>query len=190
MITRKTNSREKYQSSLNARVNQILEFKRWKIDEKLSDFKDWLHSFFPVTTSSKLLRKMDRPLLGLDYKSFKYLICWQLPVSDQCRWSWAENAQRKSWRCSNRLNGRWFTDENVIDNRLEFPQSENSVLSQSRQAVVVMATIHLFLIAEKSGSGSDNGGCYDNNSSLSYHGNLTTEQRRQSMLSQHRCLAE
>ena len=62
--------------------------------------------------------------------------------------------------------------------------------SQSRQAVVTMATIHLFLIAEKSDSGSDNGGCYDNNSSLSYRGNLTTEQRRQSLLSQHRCLAE
>ena len=81
-------------------------------------------------------------------------------------------------------------DENVIDNRLDFLQSENSVLSQSRQAVVAMATIHLFLIAEKSGIGSDNGGCYDNKSSLSYRGNLTTEQRRQSMLSQHRCLAE
>ena len=31
-----------------------------------------------------------------------------------------------------------------------------------------MATIHLLLIAEKSGIGSDNGGCYDDNSSLSY----------------------
>ena len=43
MITRKQiheKNIEEHECSLNARVNQILEFKRWKIDEKLSDFKD------------------------------------------------------------------------------------------------------------------------------------------------------
>ena len=46
--------------------------------------------------------------------------------------------------------------------------SENSVFSQSDLAVIAMATVHLFLIAEDSDSGSSFNGYYDNDSSLSY----------------------
>ena len=78
MITRKQihekniNERE---CSLNARVNQILEFKRWKIDENSPISKTDYTLSSQLQPVQKLLRKMNRPLLGLDYKSFKYLIC-------------------------------------------------------------------------------------------------------------------
>ena len=78
MITRKQihekNIKERECSS-NARVNQILEIKRWKIDENSPISKTDYTLSSQLQPVQKLLRKMDRPLLGLDYKSFKCLIC-------------------------------------------------------------------------------------------------------------------